>query len=80
MDNQTHNVTEAIKKLRAINYALENLEVKGRQNMDILLGSMQALEKSTNIIDAAFRELTQPAPQPELKIEEISESEIPTEQ
>lgn len=77
MDNSTHNVTEAIKKLRAINFALENLEVKGRQNMDILLGSMQALEKATNIIDAAFRELTQPAPQPEIKLEVISEEEAP---
>lgn len=74
MANQTYNVTEAIRKIKAVNFALENLEVKGRQNMDILLGSMQAIDRSIHIIEAAFNELHQPAQQaPEIELEVVPE-------
>lgn len=73
MANQSYNVTEAIRTVKAVNFALENLEVKGRNNMDILLGSMKALERSINVIEAAFNELNQPAPQPEVQVEAVAE-------
>ena len=80
MANQAYNVTEAIRKIKAVNFALENLEVKGRQNMDILLGSMQAIDTSIRIIEAAFKELNQPASQePEIKLEVVPEEEAPAE-
>lgn len=61
MDNlSSHNVTGAIKTLKAARMALDDVEVKGSTNMNILLGSMQAMERSINIIDNAFRELIAP--------------------
>lgn len=60
MANKSYNVTEAIRTIKAVNYALERLEIKGRDNMDILLGSMKALEQAVNVIDKAFSELDQP--------------------
>ena len=73
MANQSYNVTEAIRTVKAVNFALENLEVKGRNNMDILLGSMKALERSINVIEAAFNELNQTAPKPEVQVEAVAE-------
>lgn len=60
MDNLSHNVTEAINALKATRRALEDVEVKGSPNMNILLGSMKAMEHSISIIENVFRELTAP--------------------
>lgn len=38
-------LNENIVKLRSIAFVLGNVEVKGRTNMDTLLGSMQALDQ-----------------------------------
>ena len=69
MANGTYDVTNAIRTIKSVTLALENLEVKGRTNMDILLGSMQALDRSVASIEAAFNELTKAAEQPEIKLE-----------
>ena len=77
MENQSYNVSEAIRRIKGVNFALENLEVKGRQNMDILLGSMQMLDRSISIIEAAFNELNHPVSQQEAQLEAVSVEESP---
>lgn len=50
-------LNEIIRQLRAVVYALDNLQVKGRDNMDILLGSMQQLDRSINSLSQFQAEL-----------------------
>lgn len=69
MANGTHDVTNAIRTIKSVSLALDNVEVKGRTNMDILMGSMQALDRSIAAIEAAFNELTKAVQQPEVKLE-----------
>lgn len=72
MDSQSYNVTEAIKKIKAVVCALDDLEVKGRDNLNILLGSIQALERSVGVIESVFNELNR---QPEVELEVVSSEE-----
>lgn len=51
------NLNDIIQKLKAINYALGNVEVRGRENMDILLGSMQQLDRSIAQLSSFKKEL-----------------------
>ena len=39
------NLNEIIRQLKATGFALDSLQVKGRENLDILLGSMQNLDR-----------------------------------
>ena len=55
------NLNEIIRQLKASVFALDNLQVKGRENLDILLGTMQnidrqvaALAKFQQDLDASF--------------------------
>lgn len=45
-------LNEAIKKLRSIGFALDNVSVKGRDNLDVLLGSIQAIDQVVNSLVA----------------------------
>lgn len=47
-------INEAIAKLKSVNFALNTVEVKGRNNLDILLGSMQAIDQVIAAINRAF--------------------------
>lgn len=56
------NLNEIIRQLKATVFALDNLQVKGRENLDILLGSMQridhqieALARFQNELDKSFK-------------------------
>ena len=69
MANGTYDVTNAIRTIKGVSLALDNVEVKGRTNMDILMGSMRALDRSIASIEAAFNELTEAVEQPEIKSE-----------
>lgn len=51
------NPNEIIQSLKAVSFALGNVEVKGRENMDILLGSMQALDRAINSLSKFKDEL-----------------------
>lgn len=62
-------INEAIAKLKSVNYALNTVEVKGRNNLDILLGSMQAIDQVIAVINRAFEETAHPEPH----IEKVSE-------
>lgn len=62
---------EIIQKIRSVNYALQNLEVKGRDNLDILLGSMQALDQ----VAAALSKM--PQPEPKIEIVPVPAEEAP---
>lgn len=39
------NLDDIIRQLKASVYALDNLQVKGRENLDILLGTMQSIDR-----------------------------------
>ena len=62
-------INEVIAKLKSVNFALNTVEVKGRNNLDILLGSMQAIDQVIAVINRAFEETAQPEPH----IETVSE-------
>ena len=42
------DLNEIIRQLRAAVFALDNLQVKGRDNLDILLGTMQRIDRQIN--------------------------------
>ena len=44
LDVDTNNVDTAINVLRDLQKDLDNVEVKGRQNVDTLLGCMMAID------------------------------------
>lgn len=69
------NLTEAVRKIKAISYALNQLEVKGRTNLDILLGSIQSLDNVAAQIEAGLREMEPPTSAPEIKLELAPENE-----
>jgi len=69
------NMIEEARKLRAVAFALNHVEVKGRDNMDALLGSIQTVEQVAGDLES-YREVK---PEPKLSIEEIPGKEIPTE-
>jgi len=39
------NLNEIIRQLKATVFALDSLQVKGRENLDILLGTMQNIDR-----------------------------------
>lgn len=39
-----------INKIKAVGFALNDVEVKGKKNLDILLGSIQALEQIADVL------------------------------
>jgi len=53
-------MTEIIRNLKAINFALNNLEVKGRSNLDILLGAMQSLDRDIAELEKIQDDMTKP--------------------
>ena len=69
----TMNLSESIKKIRSVSYALNNLEVKGRDNLDILLGSIQALDRTAADLERGLKTLEVP----QVNIEVVPEEEKP---
>lgn len=55
------NISAALKDLKGVSYALNNVEVKGRDNLDILLGSMQVIDRSIEVIERALQDFNPPA-------------------
>lgn len=51
------NLKEIIRQLKATSFALDNLQVKGRENLDILLGSMQNIDHQVDALTRFQREL-----------------------
>ena len=74
------NLTESIRQIKAVEYALEQVEVKGRDNMDKLLGSMQALSRIAANLERGMHELDAPAPAPAPVKLEVVEEETPAEE
>ena len=69
------NMIEEARKLRAVAFALNKVEVKGRDNMDALLGSIQTVEQVAGNLER-HQEIK---PEPEVSIEAIPDEEIPAE-
>lgn len=57
------NFNDAVRKLRAISFALNRIEVKGRENMDALLGSIQTVEQVADQLEL-FLSQTEVTPVP----------------
>lgn len=58
--SNTMNLNDSVRRMRSISFALNNLEVKGRENLDILLGSIQALDKLANDMEKGLKEMEEP--------------------
>lgn len=68
------NMAEIIKRLKAVNFALNDVDVKGRKNMDALLGSMTMLDQVIIALERGANEK-----EPEVKLEVVPEDEVPKE-
>lgn len=68
---QPLSLEDCVRKLKSVNYALENVQVKGRDNMDILLGSMQAIDLVASSIESGTVEMNEP----KIKLEEVANNE-----
>lgn len=51
------NLNEIIRQLKATSFALDNLQVKGRENLDIVLGTIQNIERQIANLTKFQREL-----------------------
>lgn len=51
------NLNEIIRQLKATEFALDSLQVKGRENLDILLGSMQNIDRQIAALTKFQRDL-----------------------
>ena len=51
------NFTEIIRQIKATAYALDQLEVKGHDNLDILLGSIQNLNRIAAQVEKEAEEM-----------------------
>lgn len=51
------DLNDIIRQLKATVFALDNLQVKGRENLDILLGSMQRIDRQVEALAKFQREL-----------------------
>lgn len=69
----TMNLTESVRKIRGVVYALNNLEVKGRENLDILLGSMQTLDRTAADLEHGLKAMGEP----QVSVEVVPEEEKP---
>lgn len=64
------NLDEIIRQLKASVFALDNLQVKGRENLDILLGTMQSIDRQIAALAKFKQELDE-----SFKVEVIPEEE-----
>lgn len=68
------NLDEIIRQLKASVYALDNLQVKGRENLDILLGTMQSIDRQIAALAKFKQELDE-----SFKVEVVTEAKDDTE-
>ena len=69
------NLSAIVKKLRAVAYALDNVEIKGRQNLDILLGSIQNIERVAADLESGLREMEPKTnKEPEINLEIVPDN------
>lgn len=74
------NFNEAARKLHAVAFALNKVEVKGRDNMDALLGSIQTVEQIAGQLEFYIQQLqVQPKEEPEVKVKVVPDNEEPVE-
>ena len=61
MDQATiNNIKYVIKRLRVVSMALDNLEVKGRQNLDALLGSIREIDRAVESLELNMKDVEPP--------------------
>lgn len=69
------NMNEMVNILKKTNYLLDNIETKGRQNLDILLAAMQNVDRVIAELNKGMKELE--SPQKDISIEIIPDEEGP---
>ena len=76
------NPNDIVRQMRGVAFALDKLEVKGRDNLDIVLGCIQTLERAASALEASLRQLDPPKkaePEMKVEIEEVPAEEVPAE-
>ena len=75
------NLNDVSREIKSVAYALEKVEVRGHENLDIVLGSIQQLNLTAAKLDQGMRELEPKAPanEPKVKLEIVPEEEAPAE-
>lgn len=68
------DLNEIIRQLKASVFALDNLQVKGRENLDIVLGTIQNIERQINNLARFKKDLDE-----SFKIETEQAEEAPVE-
>lgn len=51
------NLNDIVRRIKAISFALDKVEVRGRDNHDIILGSIQELERVAATLEKSLREM-----------------------
>ena len=68
------NMTEMARQLKNVVYMLDQLEVHGHENMEILLGSMSRVNQIAAKLEQAMNEMNPPTEQPsDVKLEVVPE-------
>ena len=70
-------LNECVRRLKAVGFALEELEVKGSRNLDILLGSIQELNRIATAIEKGIKEMDSSMPEIKIQVEPDNTSEEP---
>lgn len=55
------NLTEISRNLKVVNRMLDKVEVRGHENLDILLGSMNVIGQAIEQLDAGIQEMEKPS-------------------
>lgn len=71
-------MNDIVRKLYAVARALNDVEVKGRDNMNALLGSIQAIERVAGQLEYQLQQM-QTKTEPEVKVELVPDEEAPAE-
>lgn len=76
------NLNDISRQIKSVAYALDKVEVRGHENLDIVLGSIQQLNRTAAQLDQGMREFDPPVgKEPEVKLEIVpsAEEEAPAE-
>lgn len=73
------NFSECVRIIKSVSYALNRLEVKGRENLDILLGSIQSLDRTAAELERGLQEMAAPKSEPHVELEVVPADEGETE-
>lgn len=71
------NLNELVRQLKSVIYNLDHVEVRGHDNMEILLSSIQAISRVAAKLEQGMRELEPPTEKAEVEVKVVSEEDVP---